>query len=293
MKVLDLDHFGAVLSEVDLSEPLSADHAAAFIAAYERYHLLVAHDQHLDIEAQVRLMELLGPVRRDAHEGGASYVTKEAEFDGREYKGLIGDYPLSWHSDGTYVPCPTLALSLHALAIEGDTWTRFASGSRAFADMPTDLKTRLLDLQALHVRPHSMVTRNRLSDLEDFEPRQVRPVVGHDHHETGARAIWLNFQHTDSILGLDPDESEALIDDIFGRLYGPDNVYEHQWATGDLVVWDNLAVQHARDALGAAVTTRVLQRVGVETKTFEEQMFPGFTLTAVSDGGRMSESPDD
>jgi len=41
-----------------------------------------------------------------------------------------------------------------------------------------------------------------------------------------------------------------------------------------------------------AVTTRVLQRVGVETKTFEEQMFAGFTLTAVSDGGRLSESPD-
>ena len=66
---------------------------------------------------------------------------------------------------------------------------RFASGDRAFAEMPTDLRTRLLGLQALHVRPHSMVTRNRLADLEDFEPRQVRPVVGHDHHETGARAI--------------------------------------------------------------------------------------------------------
>ena len=31
---------------------------------------------------------------------------------------------------------------------------------------------------------------------------------------------------------------------------------------------------------------RVLQRVGVETKTFAEQMFPGFTMAAVSDGGR-------
>jgi len=53
----------------------------------------------------------------------------------------------------------------------------------------------------------------------------------------------------------------------------------------------SLTTDSSRLPLGA-VTTRVLQRVGVETKTFEEQMFAGFTLTAVSDGGRLSESPD-
>ena len=286
MNVVDQEPFGAVLTDVDLSEPLSPADGEAFVAAYERCHLLVAHGQHLDPEAQVRLMELLGPVRRDAYEDGVTYVAKEAEFAGRERAGVIGDYPLSWHSDGTYVPCPMLALSLHALAVEGDTRTRFASGCRAFTEMPADMRARLLDLQALHVRPHSMVTRNRLADLQEFEPRQVRPVVGHDHHETGAKAIWINFQHTDSIVGLAPDESEALIEEIFDRLYGPANVFEHQWAVGDMVVWDNLAVQHSRDAIGVAVNTRVLQRVGVETKTFAEQMFPGFTMAAVSDGGR-------
>jgi hypothetical protein len=39
------------------------------------------------------------------------------------------------------------------------------------------------------------------------------------------------------------DERDRGEQDAFAALYDPSNVYEHHWAVGDLVVWDNLMLQ--------------------------------------------------
>src|SRR4051812_29000533 len=281
---IPMEPFGVELLDVDLSQPLSTADRNAFVNIYDEHHLLLARGQNLDIEAQVRLMELLGPVLRDSYDGGATYVSKDPDVLGQPRTGVIGRYALSWHSDGMYVPHPMLALSLHGVDVtEGSAVpTRFASGARAFQAMPTALQEEIAAMEAYFVRPHSMVTRNRLADLEDFEPRQVRPVVGSDHHNTGVPVIWPNFQHTDGIVGLDSEESERLVQEIFTYLYAPDNVLVHDWCNGDIVIWDNLAVQHSRDELPDDGTSRALQRVTVETVSFGDQMFPGWSQTAVS-----------
>ena len=33
---------------------------------------------------------------------------------------------------------------------------------------------------------------------------------------------------------------------MWAVLYAPANVFEHQWAPGDLALWDNFALQHGR-----------------------------------------------
>ena len=40
------------------------------------------------------------------------------------------------------------------------------------------------------------------------------------------------------------DHSEALLRELFGCLYSPANVFEHRWEDGDLVIGDNIALQH-------------------------------------------------
>ena len=46
--------------------------------------------------------------------------------------------------------------------------------------------------------------------------------------------------------GPSSDEGEELLQTLFAALYADDNVYSHHYTDGDLVVWDNLSVQHAR-----------------------------------------------
>ena len=54
-------------------------------------------------------------------------------------------------------------------------------------------------------------------------------------------------------------------------------MYEHHWRTGDLVIWDNKATQHARGPVPDAqldpdAGPRSLRRVIVGTKTYQQQM---------------------
>jgi taurine dioxygenase len=98
-------------------------------------------------------------------------------------------------------------------------------------------------------------------DLDDGAPQAEHPVLM-THPITGARILYVTAMQTDSIVGLADDESEALLEQLWGELYAPGNVYEHEWQVGDLLVWDNLALQHAR---GAVTGRRTLRRVPVGT----------------------------
>jgi len=48
------------------------------------------------------------------------------------------------------------------------------------------------------------------------------------------------------IMELPIGESDALLAELFDYLYAPQNIYTHDWQPGDLVVWDNITVQHCR-----------------------------------------------
>ena len=79
-----------------------------------------------------------------------------------------------------------------------------------------------------------------------------------------------NLNQTARIVGLAPQESADLLEALFEHLYREENVYEHRWRNGDLVMWDNLATQHARGNV-SGVGRRTLQRVVLATKGFFEQ----------------------
>ncbi len=69
-------------------------------------------------------------------------------------------------------------------------------------------------------------------------------------------------------------ESDALLEEIYAALYDPANVYEHQWQPSDLVIWDNLSVQHARPEPNDV--PRTLRRFHVsETDLTEEYLRVG------------------
>ena len=49
---------------------------------------------------------------------------------------------------------------------------------------------------------------------------------------------------TDHVVGMEPDESRAFLDELLDRATAPERVYRHTWAVGDLVIWDNRGVLH-------------------------------------------------
>ena len=88
--------------------------------------------------------------------------------------------------------------------------------------------------------------------------RAHHPVVL-THPVTGDEVLYVNEMQTERINELEPEESDELIATLFAHLYSGEFTYEHRWRMGDLIVWDNVAVQHARREPSEG--PRTLQRV--------------------------------
>jgi len=257
-----LEPFGAELTG-DLARPLSGAEEDFLRALLDDRGLIVARGQALTHDRQVELMRLFGPVL-----GDRATMTYVAPDDG-----ILGLDALGFHSDLAFAPAPFDVISLHAIDVEdGQTCTRFVDGERVCAQLDEALRGRLRGLTAAAVS--SSATGRTVSwDIPASAHRHDRGVIV-DHPRTGRPILYVNEAQTARINELEREDSDALLDALFARLYEPANVFEHRWHGGDLVMWDNWRIQHARPPL-KNVTRRKLQRAVVAKLSLYEQ-FPDF-----------------
>jgi taurine dioxygenase len=272
--------FGA---EVELAvgvADLDGDAAEALRQALAVHQLLLFR-LDLDDEQQQRLISLFGRplpqgpriVVNDRPEGPFPTVTYVSNV---KPGGGLGTFELAFHHDLAHVPTPLAGLSLYAVDVEpGQAGTRFASGRLAYERLTPAERADIEGLQALFVGNYTTTTdavdmsRAALRRLDPTWPRVVHPVVV-PHPITGERGLYVNEMQVAEILGLDDETSDRLLDRLLSVLYDDANIYEHEWRNGDLVVWDNLSVQHARRAV-AEVAPRTLRRVVFGEKAPWEQ----------------------
>ncbi len=200
--------------------------------------------------------------------------------------GLAG-VELCFHSDYGYSPEPLLGISLLATdVVDGETSTRFASGRAAWDALDDVTREELAELSTLQVFGARLDARNRKAQLDPRLPSTVHPLVC-PHPATGGRFLFAPEMTTDSIDGLDPDASERVIGTVFDALYGPGRVLEHRWRIGDLVLWHNVRVVHARGDV-SQIGRRVLQRVTLGTKGYLD-LYPELANYEWDSGGTMVE----
>ena len=249
----------------DLSRPISAADADELRALYSAHKLLLFRDQTLSEEAQVRVMALLGDV-----------LTSKGEYREIASDGNLGAGPLAYHSDLAFTDEPFKALSLHAMEVnDGQSWTVFANGVTAAENLPEKLSARIEGRDALTVISLTQSHREVEFDPPAFLPQQVRPSLM-PHPKTGEPILYISEMQTARIEGYDKHDSDALLSALFDTLYDEKNVYRHFWNNGDFVIWDNLALQHARCDL-TGMHPRRLQRVAIADKSFFD-LCPQFDL---------------
>ena len=234
---------------------------AALRDLYRRDGLILVRGVDLTADEQAEFSRIFGPVPRDQHD---IYLVSNVRPDG-----ILADLELRFHHDIPYVPAPFLAGCLHAVEVTaGVSATRYASGFRGYERMPQKLRDRLDGLSAVFVRPRVEDRRCRLTDARSGDNCAVHAVVQRQP-STGRPYVFVNSHTTALICGLSERESDELLEEVFAHLYAPDNVYEHSWTTGDLVFWDNLALQHARAKVTGGV--RTLRRVSVAVLGYDQQ----------------------
>ena len=258
---------GVEVAGVDLARPLGVDEIEELQSAFAQRHLVLVRGQHhIEAPDQVRFAGLFGPVICDQPGLDHAYVSNVRP------DGIIREGALLFHSDLAFTSSPVLGISLAAVDVDSDggTITRYANAQRALTLLSPELRSRIEGAQARHLFDlTNQVGDRRLTEdeLDPAEPRHEHPVVLPNPHN-GDDVLYVNDMQTCQITGMDLPESDALLGRLFEVLYQPGNIYEHRWQPGDVIAWDNIALQHARPTHGP--TPRTLRRISLAHHTVPE-----------------------
>jgi len=264
-------HCGAEISGVDLSRPTDDNTFAQISKAFFGNEVVVFRNQKITPEQHIAFTRRFGVleqhVRKEHRLDGYPEILIVSNVRNTEGKAIgVEDAGRFWHSDLSYKQVPSLLSALYAIEVpvkDGVVLgnTSFASTTAAYDALSEDLKKRLLKLKNVHsyvyyrgkniqaqkeeqargarvVQEH-VLTDEHLKQVPDADAPIVRT-----HPVTGRKGLFINEAHTSHIVGLPKAESDALLKQICAHVIKPEFQYEHHWQAGDLLMWDNCAVQH-------------------------------------------------
>ena len=246
---------GALVSDIDLGEKPAVAELDNLQEVYRDRYLLVFRNQALSPERQVEVTGWFGPIRV-SEDGSVGYVSNVRP------DGIVPEGPLPFHSDMSFTEHPLLGISLHALEVplQGAT-TLFANAVAGVQRLPRSVQHALTGRRILNIAGYgaSFGTRRREWECDPLEPRAEHPAID-THPSSGRPVLRLNALSTSHVVGMAEADSEKVLEQVIGVLYDPANVYEHHWQVGDLLIFDNIALHHARADFDSG-ERRTLQRV--------------------------------
>ena len=242
---------GAEIVGVDV-KTLDAAGFAAIYRAWLDCNVIAVRDQQLEIEEFLAYSRRFGAIEPHPSKSTHHPDHPEVTLLGVNKFGADGTLDMAvyrrgaegWHTDGAYDAEPFKATQLYALAIPsrgGDTL--FASMYAAYDALPERIRTRIEGRNAAYVYGG----RSRRTALLDPEDRDKAPVfhpLVRVHPETGRKGLYFDPGKILHIEGVDPAESDALIDELEGYMVQPGAEYRHRWRKGDIVIWDNRCSYH-------------------------------------------------
>ena len=215
---------------------------------FDNHHLIlfrdadVSEDQHLDV------VKAVGPIS-----GGDALMKSGRKFtyiSNVHTDGRLPDGELFYHSDHMFLREPLKGISLYAIeAPEHGGETRYLNAAAAYQALPAHLKERVQGLSARHVYDYSVNRGDKRPDpstLSENADTYIHPLVW-PHPESGTPLLFLSRLFTTEIIGMEESESDALLDELFDFMDSRGDDYVHKWSPGDLIIWDNLHLQHARN----------------------------------------------
>ncbi len=281
---------GAEISGVDLSQELDEETFAAISDAFFEHQVVVFRGQRLTPSRQVAFTRRFGELEHHVRKehclpGYPEILVVSNVLDERGRAIGVQDAGRFWHSDLSYKRVPSLLSALYALEVpvkEGVVLgaTGFASTTAAYEALPGELQRRLQGLRNVHsyrfyraknvqaqkderTRGGRVVQEHTPSEAQLASVPDVEVPIVRTHPVTGRKSLFINEAHTSGIAGLAAEESAALLAQLCAHIVRPEFRYEHRWRAGDLLMWDNVAVQHKANFDYDLPLRRVMHRTTV------------------------------
>lgn len=241
---------------------------------FDRHGLLVFRDLELTHPGQLRLAEIL--IQKDLGPG----TPREDKWyiSNRRQRSAAPFGRLQFHADMMWAEQPCELVSLYAVEVEPPVSpTTFVSTAWGWSAMSQELRARIDGFHAEHTAGE--VRRGDMTDVILTKvvnpPSTIKPLELR-HPRTGASLLYACEQMTKAIIEVPEDESERLLEELFAAMYAEEAQFQHRWRTGDLVVWDNLAVQHGRPNVTEQGPTRTLRKVAAPMPVLTKDEIPTY-----------------
>jgi alpha-ketoglutarate-dependent taurine dioxygenase len=203
-------------------------------------------------------LNLGGPASEMA-QASTQYMSRATDNSGSTHytPGADGIAELVWHNDQSHRPMLKVLSVFEALDVEdGVVPTEYRDHYTAYETLPADLRGALEHRQVAFFDPR-LPGPDEMPRLADATHPVFTP-----HPHTGRRALYVN-DFTDRIVGMSRAESDETLALLRRHIESHAPRYAHQWRSGDLVMWDNVGLQHRRDAVPPNQRRHMRQHGGV------------------------------
>ena len=268
------EDFGARVSGVDLTSPLSSQLLEGLHKAIDEHSVLLFPEQDMSDEAQMRLTQALGEPEENhvtfgrtgeiVHLGTVGNVidddTKRDESDPHT-RSMKGNN--LWHSDSSFRLVPSYVSILHAYEVPAQGGaTEFVSQRSAYSRLDSQTQNQINELHVLHDYVFSRtktapVHDNHAASLPPIEQKLVRTNPRH-----GRRNYYVG-SHARSIIGWSGIDSRKLIDELNDLATRPEHRWSQQWSPGDTLFWDNRCILHRGTGYDADLYRRNMRQTRV------------------------------
>jgi len=226
--------------------------------AYRQHGVLVFRRQAMSEQELLEFGKLVGEPSLYAEPNWLSTVPEVIILSNmRSQKGKIlgglANKALTWHTDQSYYAKPVTGCFLYGVELpaEGGA-TRWASLYDAYETLPGELRSTVDGAIGTFSYAARSANAQKADDNHDWERRlRETPDVKHPlvntNPATGRKALYIDPGTLTGIDGVPEVEANDILERLLTHVVQPQNVYEHEWQPGDLVLWDNAVVLHARD----------------------------------------------
>ena len=245
---------GAEISGIDLRKSLADDDILAIRKAWLDHLVIVFRGQDLTPADQKRACGHFGEIgeynrpkerQHPKHASDEIMLISNIREEGRPI-GAHPDGEMMWHTDTAYHGNPHKATTLFGVEVPKTGGnTKFSNQYMVYNALPATLKERLAGAKAMNAYEYGTTIKTFESYDRAAVPHHAHPVF-RKHPETGRAAVYVCPLMTEEIIGLDSAESKSILAEIFAIQCLDKFVYEHVWRAGDLVMWDNRCLVHAR-----------------------------------------------
>jgi taurine dioxygenase len=255
MKITKIkEHIGAEVTGVDLREPIDAATRQRLNEAAAENVALVIRDQKFDAAQYQAAAQLFGELMEDQNRlylvDGLPLVSvlsnRHKDSQGNPAKVATNS---TWHTDHTNQERPPKFTMLYPVALpDKGGGTSICNMRAAYDALPDDWKQRITDLKTANTLISSARFKIANPDIlraqqEAKIPPMIQPLV-RTHPETGTKAIWFHKGKTEKILGMEPEETQAFLQELLEIAIRPEFVYVHEYRLGDMLIIDDRSSMH-------------------------------------------------